>query len=43
MQGVPPHILREKGGGNVERMIELLKALTALLRVIAEIIRLFKA
>ena len=45
-QGTLPGSLEHfqvKGGDNVERMTKLVKALTELLRVIAEIIRLFKA
>ncbi len=44
-QGITPKSpeYRVKGGDNVERIIKLVKALTELLRVIAEIIRLFKA
>ena len=35
--------LLAKGGDNVERITKLVKALTELLRVIADIIRLFKS
>ena len=44
-EGTPPSSPEYwvKGGENVERIIRLVKAVTELLRVIAEIIRLFKS
>ena len=36
-------ILREKGGGNVEKLTKLLRALTELVAALADLIREFKA
>ena len=43
LPGVPSGSYREKGGGNVERMIKLVRALTALIRALADLIRNLKA
>ena len=41
-RGIPEYWIR-KGGGNVERIIKLVKAFADLIRAIAELIRVFKA
>ena len=43
MLGVHPSIHWEKGGGNVEKLTKLLRALTELVAALADLIREFKA